>query len=173
MKISTTEVNKARIYKFTHKDRRVTYGLLHWPWYIVWHCAAYRSWYFAVSFGICLTGSSCLNWEQQWGKKEVRTHFLQCFAVEGKSWLHRVSTGVETQKHCFSHAIMRSTKKWETHGSAREILSDFIYYKSARHCLLRTVGIFSAVRSETWRRRVLHYAKIVVIGHQGKLILFS
>ena len=79
MKFSTAEVNKARIYKFTHKYRCVTYGILHWPWYIQWHCAAYRSWYFAVSFGMCLTGFSCLNREEQRGKNEVRTNFFAMF----------------------------------------------------------------------------------------------
>jgi hypothetical protein len=73
----------ARIDKFIHKDRRVTYGLLHWPRYILWHCVAYRNWYFAVPFGMSLTGSSCLNREQQSGKNAVRTHF-SCNVLQWK-----------------------------------------------------------------------------------------
>jgi len=33
--------------------------------------------------------------------------------------------------------------------------------------------VFLAVRFEIKRRRVLHYAKIVVIGHQGKIFFLA
>ena len=155
MKFSTAEVNKARIYKFTHKDRRVTYGLLHWPWYIVWHCAAYRSWYFAVSFGMCLTGSSCLNREQQRGKNEVRSNLFAKFCSGRKELSAPSLLSAQSVDWCWNTETLFLPRHYAINqemgnpGLGREVLSGYICYKSAGQCLLRTVGSFSAVRFET------------------------
>jgi hypothetical protein len=75
---------------------------------------------------------------------------LQHYTVEGTNCLHRVSTGVETQKGCFTHTIMRATTEWENPGSARKTLSDCICYKRAGHRLLQPVGRVSAVLPGKW-----------------------
>ena len=156
-------------------------GLFHWPWFTLWHCAVYRSWYVAVPFGMCLTVSSCLKHEATNRSKWCFiSFFLQRYAVEGKNCLHRASTGVETQKPCSTHTIMRSTKEWETPGSARKKLalillewriwwaannasrwqmgfnsafkglSDCFCFKSVGQRLLRLVWRVSAVRPGKW-----------------------